>query len=107
MLRRSDQPPELVYPNGTKVDHLATGTSTNKQFGLYRWNMGPKAGGPGPHFHRTISESFFVLSGTVTLYDGRQWVGAGEGDFEGLAEFAKAGESPTDDFYPKHDNYRL
>ena len=26
--------------------------------------------GPGPHFHRGITESFHVLSGTVRLYDG-------------------------------------
>ena len=31
-------------------------------------------GGPGPHFHRSISEAFYVLSGTVRLYDGTEWV---------------------------------
>ncbi len=81
VLRRDHEPPDLTYPNGTRVDYLATGKSTSQQFGLYRWNMGPHAGGPGPHFHRTMSESFFVLGGTVTLYDGQGWVGAGEGDF--------------------------
>ena len=37
--------------------------------------------GPAPHFHRSISESFFVLSGTVRLYDGRKWVDGTAGDF--------------------------
>ncbi len=37
--------------------------------------------GPGPHFHRTISESFYVLSGAVRLYDGRRWIDAAAGDF--------------------------
>ena len=37
--------------------------------------------GPAPHFHRTISESFFVLSGTVRLYNGERWSDARAGDF--------------------------
>lgn len=32
-----------------------------------------RAGGPGPHFHRAISEAFYVLSGTVRRYDGSGW----------------------------------
>jgi mannose-6-phosphate isomerase-like protein (cupin superfamily) len=43
--------------------------------------MGPQPSGPGPHFHRSITESFFVLSGTVRLYDGARWVDATPGDF--------------------------
>jgi mannose-6-phosphate isomerase-like protein (cupin superfamily) len=43
--------------------------------------MGPAPAGPGPHFHRSISESFFVLSGTVRLYDRTAWVDAEPGDF--------------------------
>ncbi|MEU3163100.1 cupin domain-containing protein [Streptosporangium sp. NPDC006930] len=61
--------------------YLGTGASTNGQFGLYRWDMGPKPSGPAAHFHRTISESFFVLSGTVRLFDGRSWTDATAGDF--------------------------
>ncbi|MGI8708181.1 MAG: cupin domain-containing protein [Actinomycetota bacterium] len=39
------------------------------------------AGGASTHFHRTFSESFYVLDGTVRLYDGRDWVDAGARDF--------------------------
>ncbi len=49
--------------------------------GLYRWDMGPGPSGPDPHFHKTISESFFMLSGEVRLYDGERWIGATAGDF--------------------------
>jgi mannose-6-phosphate isomerase-like protein (cupin superfamily) len=72
---------DLKHPAGTSVDYLATGASTNGEFGLYRWNFGPESSGPSPHFHRSISESFYILSGTVQLYDGRQWLDAGPGDF--------------------------
>jgi quercetin dioxygenase-like cupin family protein len=60
---------------------VATGSLTDGRFGLFRWDMQPKAGGPGPHFHRTFAESFFILSGTVRLYDGRAWADGYEGDF--------------------------
>lgn len=39
------------------------------------------AGGADAHFHRTFSESFYVLEGTVRLYNGREWIDAGAGDF--------------------------
>jgi mannose-6-phosphate isomerase-like protein (cupin superfamily) len=43
--------------------------------------MGPQPVGPSPHFHRAISESFYILSGTVRLYDGDKWFDAHPGDF--------------------------
>jgi mannose-6-phosphate isomerase-like protein (cupin superfamily) len=79
--RPAGAPPELVYPGGTKVHYLGTGSSTGGLFGLYRYEMGPEPGGPGPHFHRTLTESFYVLAGTVRIYDGRRWIDAGLGDF--------------------------
>lgn len=81
VLRTADTPPNLPLRDGGAAHYLATGASTDGQFGLYRWDMGPRQGGPDPHFHRTISESFFVLSGTVKLYDGQRWVDANQGDF--------------------------
>jgi mannose-6-phosphate isomerase-like protein (cupin superfamily) len=79
-VRRVDATPELPLRHGS-ASYLATGASTNGQFGLYRWDMDGPRSGPDPHFHRSISESFFVLSGTVRLYDGTQWVDAHAGDF--------------------------
>ena len=58
---------------GGAAHYLATGATTGGAFGLYRWDMGPAPSGPSPHFHRSITESFFVLSGTVRLHDGQQW----------------------------------
>jgi mannose-6-phosphate isomerase-like protein (cupin superfamily) len=79
-LRRADQPAELDTGSGF-AHYLATGEATRGQFGLFRWDMGPKAGGPAPHFHRTMSESFFVLAGAVRIYDGTEWSETGPGDY--------------------------
>ena len=80
-IRRGDNPHDLAYKNGGTVDYLATGAETCGQFGLYRWNFGTGVTGPDPHFHRTISESFFILSGTVRIHDGTDWTDTRAGDF--------------------------
>jgi len=80
-LRRAATPFDVRYASGGTVDYLATGASTDGLFGLYRWTMTATSGGPEPHFHRTIAESFFVLVGTVAIFDGREWVACGVGDF--------------------------
>lgn len=73
--------PNLVRTSGTEVHYLATGADTGGLFGLYRWSMGPTRSGAEPHFHRTMSESFYVLSGTVKIFDGADWIETQAGDF--------------------------
>jgi mannose-6-phosphate isomerase-like protein (cupin superfamily) len=85
--RPRDQEPELTNrKSGVTIDYLATGASTDGEFGLYRYTFGPNESGPGPHFHRTISESFYILSGTVRIFDGRRWIDATPGDFVHVPE---------------------
>ena len=80
-VRPAGAPPDLVYANGTEAHFVATGVTTDGLFGLYRWDMGPDPSGPGPHFHRTLAESFYVLSGTVRIFDGRSWRDCVANDF--------------------------
>ena len=79
--RPTGHEPELTYPNGGTVHYLATGESTEGRFGLYRWEMSGPRSGPDPHFHRSISEAFYVLSGTIRLFDGANWLDGKPGDF--------------------------
>jgi mannose-6-phosphate isomerase-like protein (cupin superfamily) len=79
--RAADAPPDFTYESGTAVHYLATGSSTHRLFGLYRWEMAAGPGGPSPHFHRTITESFYVLAGTIRIFDGRRWIDTRPGDF--------------------------
>lgn len=83
--RAVDTPPDLPRPGGA-AHYLATGATTAGRFGLYRWDMGAEPGGAQPHFHRTISESFFILSGAIELYDGSSWRESGPGDFAYVPE---------------------
>jgi mannose-6-phosphate isomerase-like protein (cupin superfamily) len=84
--RPADRKPDLEIGSAVALSYLATGASTDGHFGLYRWDAGPRSGGAAPHFHRTMSESFFVVSGRVELYDGERWVDAGPGDFVYIPE---------------------
>ncbi|MEW2077790.1 cupin domain-containing protein [Streptomyces sp. NPDC012403] len=86
---------------GDALHYLATTATTRGEFGLYRVEMRPKAGGPKTHFHKTISESFYILEGTVRLFDGERWVDAEKGDFlhvpqGGLHAFRNDSDAPAD-----------
>ncbi len=79
--RPANQAPDVTIGQDTAMQYLATGASTHGQFGLYRWNAMPHTRGPNAHFHRTMSESFFILSGTLRLFNGERWIDAKAGDF--------------------------
>ncbi len=80
VLRRGSAGPDHVA-GPTGYLYLATVASTGGDFGLFRVDMGPEPSGPGVHHHRTFSESFFVLSGTIRVSDGERWSDAAAGDF--------------------------
>jgi len=80
-LRRGDEPPDSDSFGLVKYHYLADRQATDGDYGLYRVDLAPAAGGPGPHFHRAMSEAFFVLSGTMKLYVGRDWIAGNRGDF--------------------------
>ena len=48
------------------------------------WVRSPAA--HNAHFHRTFSESFFILEGAIQLYDGKVWRDAEPGDFDYVPE---------------------
>jgi len=81
-LLRGGSPADIVYSSsGNEVRILASGAGTGGTYGLYHWRFGGPESGPGAHFHKTMTESFYVLSGIVTIYDGKDWVPCSAGDF--------------------------
>jgi quercetin dioxygenase-like cupin family protein len=66
--------------SGTIGSFIAAGAMTQDRYGLYRWDMPPRAGGAGGHFHRTFSEAFYVLSGAPSFWNGETWT-RGESGF--------------------------
>lgn len=98
--RPADTDPDLTSPTGNRTHYLATHASTGGEFGLYKVDLGPNSPGPSTHFHRTISESFFVLSGEIDLFDGERWLKGQQGDFlyvpvGGLHAFKNDSDAPA------------
>jgi mannose-6-phosphate isomerase-like protein (cupin superfamily) len=84
VFKGADRAPDLprVGDSGSVVRYLATGAMTGGDFGLYRWDLpGATTAAPSAHFHKTFSESFFVLSGKINLFNGSRWVESTAGDF--------------------------
>jgi uncharacterized RmlC-like cupin family protein len=102
-LRSADVPHELTIGVRSKVSYLATGDTTAGAFGLYRWDLAavpPRDSLPSGHFHRTMAESFYILDGTVSLYNGEKWVDAVPGDYlyvppGGIHSFANTSGAPA------------
>ncbi len=79
LLAAADTPTLTVGSSTARL--VATGALTDGHYGLFRWEMGATPGGASPHYHRTFSEAFYVLQGTVGLYDGTDWREGTAGDF--------------------------
>ncbi|WP_194925023.1 cupin domain-containing protein [Catenulispora pinisilvae] len=87
--RTFDAEPELNIGGASRVSLLSTGGTTDGLYGLYRWDMLPATPKPATskpatssgHYHRTFSEAFFILDGSVALYDGETWRDASAGDY--------------------------
>ena len=79
---------------------VAPGAVTRGVLGLFGWDMPSGSGGAGAHFHRGFSESFYVMSGTVGLYNGQGWTDVSEGGFlyvppGGIHGFRNASDVPA------------
>jgi mannose-6-phosphate isomerase-like protein (cupin superfamily) len=103
VLRPADAPQDLTIGARSKVSYLATGDTTGGAFGLYRWELAPvpaPRNRPNGHFHRTMAESFYVLDGTIALYNGEKWVDTTPGDYlyvppGGIHSFANTSGAPA------------
>jgi len=100
VFRSAATEPELSSGTGDTTHYLATGAGTGGEFGLYKVEMGPRSPGPSRHFHRSISESFYILSGRLQLFDGDRWITGREGDFlyvpvGGLHAFKNTSDDPV------------
>jgi quercetin dioxygenase-like cupin family protein len=72
----------VTFPtSGTVARFVAPGSVTRGQYGLFEWNMQPRSGGSDPHFHKTFSEAFYVMSGVMQLYNGETWRPAHTGEY--------------------------
>jgi mannose-6-phosphate isomerase-like protein (cupin superfamily) len=77
LARAADRPTLGLGPLQARI--AADVAMTGGRYSLYHLELGTGAGA-GAHFHRTFTESFHVLGGTVQFYDGQRWFAGGRGD---------------------------
>lgn len=95
---RAADPPDL--PGPPTVRFVAPGSVTAGRYGLFEYAMGPRSPGPGPHYHRTFSESFYIVTGELTILADGSWTTSGPGDFahvpeHGVHGFRNDGDAPV------------
>lgn len=81
---RTAAPADIAGP--PTIRFTAPGSATDGRYGLFEYTIAANAPGPGPHYHQTFSEAFYVVSGELTIYDGSAWTPFGAGDFVHVPE---------------------
>jgi mannose-6-phosphate isomerase-like protein (cupin superfamily) len=72
---------DQVSTPASNIRFLAPGSLTSGRYGLFHYELRPATRGARPHIHTGFSESFYVLSGRLTVSDGTRWATAGAGSF--------------------------
>ncbi|HVL83857.1 MAG TPA: cupin domain-containing protein [Pseudonocardia sp.] len=83
-VHRAADPPDLAGP--PTVRFVAPGSVTGGRFGLFEYRVPARSTGARPHYHRTFAESFYVLRGELTIFDGERWSPFGPGDYAHVAD---------------------
>ena len=65
----------------SRLRMVAPGRATAGRYGLLEYHVAPHSPGASPHFHRTFSESFYVLTGELTIYAAGAWQPYRPGDY--------------------------
>jgi quercetin dioxygenase-like cupin family protein len=91
----------LVEAGSSALRMVAPGSETAGRFGLVEYRLAPHSPGAAPHYHQTFSESFYVVSGELTVYADGAWRPYSAGDFalvheRGVHGFRNDGDEPAD-----------
>jgi quercetin dioxygenase-like cupin family protein len=73
--------PLISNGSTSRLRMVVPGSATAGRYGLFEYHVAPHSPGAAPHVHRTFSESFFVLSGTLTIHAAGQWQPYGTGNY--------------------------
>ena len=79
---------------------VAPGAVTKGRYGLVEYRVAAHSAGAAPHYHQTFSESFYVLTGELTIYADGRWQPYRPGDFAlvhetGVHGFRNDGDEET------------
>jgi quercetin dioxygenase-like cupin family protein len=101
VVRTLAEHPMVAAGETSALRMVAPGSHTAGRFGLVEYRLAPHSPGAALHYHQTFSESFYVLSGRLTVYAGGAWRPYSAGDFalvheRGVHGFRNDGDDPAD-----------
>lgn len=70
---------ETLSGMGVAMTLKTTGAQSGGQWLVMEYTAPPQFGGPPPHWHKIMTEIFYVLEGTLTLNAGEKTIQAGPG----------------------------
>lgn len=79
VVRRDEQRAAGRDPT-SRVRFIALGSQTNEDYGLYEYLLPAGATGASPHYHTGFSESFFMLSGHMSVLSGDERITLSAGE---------------------------
>ena len=79
---------------------IATSEATEGRFTIIDTTIPPGFPGPPPHFHRQLTDSFYILEGTLTVQMGEEFVDLVEGTYlcvppNHVHSFSNRSDAPT------------
>lgn len=91
---------ERLAAGPTAVELKATSETTGGAFSIAEVTVAPGFPGPPPHTHRELTDSFYVLEGTLTVRVGDETMEAGPGAYVcatpgTVHTFSNPGDSPV------------
>ena len=99
-VRTLDDHPLVGNGPTSSLRMVAPGAVTGARYGLVEYRVAARSGGAPPHYHRTFSESFYVLTGQLTIYANGRWQPCRPGDYAlvhetGVHGFRNDGDEET------------
>jgi mannose-6-phosphate isomerase-like protein (cupin superfamily) len=81
--------PNILVPGGGQVFNAlgvsltikTTGSDSGGQWFVIEYNAPPNFPGPPPHWHKVMTEIFYVVEGSITFHVGEQTLEAGPGGY--------------------------
>lgn len=65
--------PSAVTGTGIQLSFLAGVEATGGAYSVIEYELPPASLGAPPHYHKKLVESFYVLSGVMTLFESSGW----------------------------------
>lgn len=80
LILRNGEGPTITF-GGSSITYKSRSEMTNDALGFYEMTLAPNSPGAGPHYHKIMTELFYVLAGKLSMMVDGKPIEASAGDF--------------------------